>query len=539
MGAEWIAIGLVEVAGIALAFVLGFGARAIGLPPLVGFLIAGFVLNSQGVSDNELIPRLADLGITLLLFTVGLKLNLRSLARPHVWAVAGIHMALIVGAFGIAIFTLSFSGLGAFSGLSMATSLLVAFALSFSSTVFAVKVLEERSETASLHGRISIGILLIQDIAAVVFLAISVGQTPSPWALLLVALWPARRILHALLDHLGHGELLVLFGFLLALSGAETFELIGLKGDLGALIFGLLVATHPKADELAKTMLGFKDLFLVGFFVSIGLSEPISAGAVLVGLALTPLIFLKSALFFGLLTRFSLRARTSLRASLNLTTYSEFGLIVAAIGVSSGWIDGEWLVILAVAMSLSFGIVGALSRFAEQIYMRRRSIWCRFQKDVLASEDRLFDLEGAKVVVIGMGGVGSGAYDALDQQLGGGVVGIDIDSVTVGNQRTTGRRVLRGDPTDSDFWDRIEESHSLELVMLALPRHSTSLAVLDRLTELNYKGRVAAVARFPDDAEDLRTAGAHSVFNMYSEAGAGFVAHVMRELPSSDSELRV
>ena len=104
MGAEWIAIGLVEVAGIALAFVLGFGARAIGLPPLVGFLIAGFVLNSQGVSDNELIPRLADLGITLLLFTVGLKLNLRSLARPHVWAVAGIHMALIVGAFGIAIF---------------------------------------------------------------------------------------------------------------------------------------------------------------------------------------------------------------------------------------------------------------------------------------------------------------------------------------------------------------------------------------------------------------------------------------------------
>ncbi|MEO1029744.1 MAG: cation:proton antiporter, partial [Pseudomonadota bacterium] len=202
----------------------------------------------------------------------------------------------------------------------------------FSSTVFVVKALEERGEFASLHGRIAIGILIMQDIAAVAFLAISKGEVPSIWALSIVLLIPLRPLLHRLLVRVGHGELLVLFGFVLALGGAELFELVQLKGDLGALIIGLLMSTHPKADELAKTMLNFKELFLLGFFLSIGLSGQPTLETVVIGLALAPLVFLKSALFFALLTQFKLRARTALIATVNLMNFSEFGLIVAAIG---------------------------------------------------------------------------------------------------------------------------------------------------------------------------------------------------------------
>jgi Trk K+ transport system NAD-binding subunit len=157
-------------------------------------------------------------------------------------------------------------------------------------------------------------------------------------------------------------------------------------------------------------------------------------------------------------------------------------------------------------------------------------MWQRFQRGELIKDDRLLDLDGAKVAIIGMGGVGTGAYDALREQFGDKVLGVDIDSVTVRNQRKLGRNVLRGDPTDADFWDRIQASHTLELVMLALPIQSTTLAVLDQLSELPFFGRIAAIARFPDQVEELRRAGAHSVFNMYAEAGAGFVSHVMNEL---------
>ncbi|HSS62953.1 MAG TPA: cation:proton antiporter, partial [Gammaproteobacteria bacterium] len=268
MDFQWIAIALGDVVWIAIAFALGLLSRAAGLPPLVGFLAAGFLLNAFGITSGATLERLSDLGITLLLFTVGLKLDLRTLAKPHVWAVTGLHASIVIIVFGVIIHALALLGVSLFSDLDLPGAMLIAFALSFSSTVFVVKVLEERGEMASLHGRISVGILIMQDIAAVAFLAVSTGSRPSVWAFLVVLLFPLRPVLHELLQRVGHGELLVLYGFLLAMGGAELFELVELKGGLGALVLGLLISTHPKADEMAKTMLGFKDLFLLGFFLS-------------------------------------------------------------------------------------------------------------------------------------------------------------------------------------------------------------------------------------------------------------------------------
>ena len=532
MDFEWVAIGLGDVAWISLAFLLGFLSRLVGLPPLVGFLATGFLLNAQGIANDALLQKLADLGITLLLFTVGLKLNLRTLARPQVWAVASIHMSVIVGIFGLVIYGSALAGASLFSDLNLRESLLISFALSFSSTVFVVKVLEERGEMTSLHGRIAVGILLMQDVAAVAFLAISTGKMPSLWALLLLLLIPARRVLHVLLQRIGHDELLVLYGFLLALGGAEIFELVGLKGDLGALFLGVLIASHLKAEEMAKAMLGFKDLFLLGFFLSVGLSGQPSLETFWIAVMITPLVFLKSALFFTALTQFKLRARTSLLATVNLTNYSEFGLIVASIGVANGWIDNDWLIVMAIALSLSFVIAAGLNNASHWLYTHHRPTWRRFQRNELIADDQLLELGGATIAVIGMGGVGTGAYDTMRRRYGETVVGVDIDPVTARNQQLTGRAVLRGDPSDADFWDRVQASHTLELVMLTLPKMNTILAVLDRLREASFSGQVAAIARFPDEVETLKDAGAATVFNIYTEAGAGFASHVANELPA-------
>lgn len=522
----WVAIGLGDVAWIALAFVLGLVSRAAGLPPLVGFLATGFLLNVQGVANDVLLQKLADIGITLLLFTVGLKLNLRTLVRPQVWAVAGIHMAIVVGVFGLAIYALALADVSIFADLNLQKSLLIAFALSFSSTVFVVKVLEERGSMTSLHGRIAVGILLIQDVAAVVFLGISAGKMPSLWALMLLLLIPLRPLLHEVLKQIGHGELMVLYGFLLALGGAEIFELVGLKGDLGALVLGVIFANHAKADEMAAAMLSFKDLFLLGFFLSIGLSGQLSLETFLIALLITPFVLLKFALFFAALTRFNLRARTALLASVNLTNFSEFGLIVAAIAVSNGWIDNEWLIVMALALSLSFVIAALLNAVSHVLYTKGGTFWRRFQRAELIPDDQLLDLGGATIAVIGMGRVGTGAYDSMRQRYGETVVGVDIDPVTARNQRSVGRTVLRGDPSDADFWDRVQASHTLELVMLTLPQKNTTMAVLDRLSEASFTGYVAATAKFPDEVEDLQHAGATTVFNIYTEAGAGFATHV-------------
>ena len=531
MDFELIAIALDDVAWIAMAFVMGLLSKTVGLPPLVGFLATGFVLNVYGIGSGEILQKLSDLGITLLLFIVGLKLNLRTFARPQVWAVTGLHMTIVVLVFGTVIYVLALLGTSFLSGLDLSRSALIAFALSFSSTVFVVKVLEEKGETTSLHGRIAIGILIVQDLAAVVFLAISVGTWPTLWALLALLVVPLRPVLTLVLQRVGHGELLVLYGFLLALGGAEAFELVGLKGDLGALVLGVVIASHSKADELAKTMLGFKDLFLLGFFLSIGLSGQLEMEAVLVGAAITPLVFLKSVLFFGLLTGFKLRARTSLLASLHLTNYSEFGLIVAAIGVANGWIDGGWLIAIAIALSLSCAASAGLNVVAHRIYTRYRTTWKRLQRPERLADDGLLDIGGATIAIIGMGRIGTGTYDSMHRSHGATVVGIDIDPITVERQQSTGRNVLLGDPSDADFWDRVGAAHTLELVMLALPNLAASLAVLDQLKAASFGGRVAATARFQDEIKLLEQAGASTVFNAYAEAGSGFAAHVDEQVP--------
>src|SRR6056297_2119664 len=136
---------------ILAAFLFGVAASKIGLPPLVGYLLAGFFLNSIGVEGGDTLAKIANAGVTLLLFTIGLKLKLKSLAKPEVWAGTSIHMAVTVSVFSVLIVMLGSLGVPLFDALNMQTALLVAFALSFSSTVFAVKVLEGKNEMASRH----------------------------------------------------------------------------------------------------------------------------------------------------------------------------------------------------------------------------------------------------------------------------------------------------------------------------------------------------------------------------------------------------
>ena len=538
MGFEWVAIALGDVSWISLAFLLGYIARSINLPPLVGFLATGFLLNYLGMAGGETLHKLADLGITLLLFTVGLKLNLKVLIRPQVWSVTVLHTSTVIVCFGAGILALALFNISLFSELDVKMSLMIAFSLTFSSTVFVVKSLEEKGEMNSLHGRIAVGILVMQDLFAVIFLAVSSGKVPTYWAFLLLLLIPLRLLFHHLLQRTGHGELLILYGLVLALGGAEIFELSGVKGDLGALIMGVLISSHPKSKELAKTMLGFKDLFLVGFFLSIGMSGELSREALIIGILLVPLIFVKSSLFFVLMTRFKLRSRTSLLATLNLTNYSEFGLIVAAIGATNGWMDPEWLTIIAIALSLSFIVAAALNNIDNNIYVHCRDFWMKFQTRQRLADDHFHDTHGATIAVFGIGRVGSGAYDKMRATYGDTVVGVDFDAELVAMHQTKSRKVLHGDPSDADFWEQVEKDHSIELVMLALPKLSANLAALKLLKDIRFPGRIAATARYPDEIEKLQLAGATVVFDMYTGAGIGFADHVvLKESMKSNSLL--
>ncbi|MGF1594518.1 MAG: cation:proton antiporter [Kiloniellaceae bacterium] len=495
---------------ISFAFFFGLVVRQVGLPPLVGFLAAGFAINIFGPLlavpeyTGETLGHVAHLGVLMLLFTVGLKLKLNQIAQPQVVGGALLHFAISVLVF--------MPGLKVLLGLDWNTALLVAIALSFSSTVLAAKLLETKRELGAFHGRTAIGILIVQDIIALVVLAVWSGQTPNVWALLVFAVPLLRPVLHWLLDFAGHDELLVLMGMMLSLViGGMGFEAMGLSSEIGALVMGVLLSTHGRAKELGESLWSLKEIFLVGFFLQIGLTGLPDWGAVAFAIAAAITLALKLALFFALLVAFKLRARSAFLSSLSLTAYSEFGLIVAA-GVLP-----EYLVPLALAVSLSFVISAPLNRFAHPLYERYESALCNCERDTVHPDEQPRDMGDADVLIFGMGRTGSAAYQYIVER-GLKPLGLDADTYKAKAHHEAGRNVLFADAEDSNFW-RSCNLGNIKAAILAMDDLEAKLIAARSLRQRGFTGPIVAHALHESHQEQIREAGADYTYLTMNQAG--------------------
>lgn len=515
----------------------GLGAVLLRLPPLVGFLAAGFALGAGGAPHLPYLEPVADLGVVLLLFAIGLKLDVRTLLRREIWLTTVVHMAvsvaIAVGFLGL----LTVAGFGFLADESFRGLALVGFALSFSSTVFVVKVLDDRSDTTSLYGRIAVGVLVMQDIAAVVFLSLSGGGSPSPWALLLLLLVPGAWVLHRIWDRVGHGELQALFGVAVAVVlGYGLFELAGISGDVGALVVGVLLSSHPQAGELSRSLMTFKDLMLVAFFVQIGLHG--TPHLLEIGLALLLLLILpfQVAAYATVLWLMRLRRRTAFLAGLVLSNFSEFGIIVAAVGATAGLLDDQWVVVISLAVAFSFGLSAIVNRRGVELATRLSRLLPARDSDRLHPDDRLVDIGEADAVVLGLGRVGAATYARLRDEYGLSVVGVEHDRTRVAALEDEGFEVVRADATDLEFWTRVQRAGRVKVAVLAMPFHNANLIALTRLQAAGFTGRVAAVARYDDDVAELERHGADAVFHLYGSAGFALADHAAEVLLHGEGE---
>jgi len=503
-----------------LATALGAGmlASLLRLPPLVGFLAAGFVLNASGVEAPELLDVIADLGVTVLLFGIGLKLDLRVLVRREVWFTAASHMAVTSVVAAAYLGLLGVLGAELLADRGWRALLLVGFALSFSSTVLVVKMLEERGGTASLSGRSAVGILVVQDLAAVALLALTHEDPPSPWAAALVLLVPAAFVVRPLLARLGHAELRPLFGLVAALvPGYALFEAVGLKGDLGALLIGILLAPHPGSADLSKSLFSLKELLLVGFFLSIGYTGLPTAEHLLIGAALLLLVPLKMVGFAVLLWAHGLRRRTSVRTATMLGNFSEFGLIIAVAAQST--LGEEWLPALATTVAASFVLSAAVGRNPDAFVDLARRLLPDRPPERMHVDDQPIDVGDAQAVVLGMGRVGRAAYERLESEYGLRVIGVESLPSRQAKLDAERLNVVQGDATDPEFWARMRPHH-VKLAVLAMPFHSSNLDALRNLQASEFSGTVAVVAQYDEDLRQARELGAHTGFQLYDGVGA-------------------
>ncbi len=512
---------------ILLALGAGLIFRRLNYPPLLGYLLAGFLAHELGVGNIDVITPLADLGILLLLFTIGLKLNLKELAAPHVWGTALIHMVIAV-LLTVPVIMAAGYWLPALKFTDSVSAWTLAFALSFSSTVFAVKIFDERGESAAFHASIAIGILIIQDIFAVCYLVFTSDKPIEPTALLLLALPLVRPLLLYLQKLSGHGELLVLFGVVCAIGGAELFELVNLKGGLGALLFGVMLGNNERANELYKNLLNLKDLFLIGFFLQIGYYGLPSMEMLFVAVSLALLIFLRPLIYYFLLVMFKVRARTAFLSGVALFNYSEFGLIVATIAVTSGILSHEWLTTLALAMSISFFFATPFNTRVHDLFNKNYEFLDKFERDERLPQEIIPNIGDVKVAILGMGRVGQGAYEALQEKYPGMVAGIEENQARVDRLVKKGINCIHGDANDYEFWSQ-STLLECEKIFVCLSNHRENMYIVELARETGYENTLAVVSHFDDQQRELEENGCVA-FNLFAEAGHGFAKHVFSEL---------
>lgn len=497
-----------DLTWVVAAFLAGAAAKALKLPTLVGYLAAGLLLSVFGVQSNEFIKAVGDFGVVLLLFTVGLHISLRSLVQPQVWGVGTIHLAVSTAVFTSFLLLLQ---------LPLFPALLIAVGLGFSSTVLTAKTLDAQGDLDSYHGRLAIGILILQDVVAVLLLAVAGGGTPSWWAIGLLALALLRPLLLKIMYAVGHEELLLLYGLLLALSAGWLFEWVGLDPKLGALVSGMLLAGDPRSDELYDKLWALKEVFLVGFFLQVGLAGiPDLTGWLVIGLLLLFLPF-KAVLFFGLMMLFKLRARTAFLSTLSLTAYSEFALIVVAGAAATGLVEPQYVVIIGLLVAISYVGNAPLTRSANALWQRLEPILMRFERDVRHPDHEPLSLGAADYVVVGMGRAGTAAYDYLIEQ-GKRPVGFESDPAQIQYHLHAERRVIYGDAQDPELWTGLDLSH-IEGVLMTLSHVTAEVTAAQNLRREGFDGFVAALLRYSEDEESLQQAGVSVSFLPIAQAG--------------------
>ncbi len=499
---------MMELIWISSAYMAGLLASRLSFPPLVGYLVAGYILHSLGIAVLPDLPHLAEIGIELLLFSVGLKLKPSSLLRREVISVGGLHLLLMA-----LISALVFLWLDK----HLTGGLVLGISLAFSSTVFAIKVLEDNGELSSFHGRDVMSILILQDIVAIGLLALAEGKQPTPWALALLLLPLLRPLAHRVLSVTRSSELRLLLGVTLALAGGVAAETVGIAADIGALLTGIMLANHPRIKELSDRLWSLKELFLVAFFLQIGVSESPQREQIIDALQLLALLPLQGALFFGLFVLVGLRARTAFVSSLALMTYSEFALITTGAVVKAELLSADWNAIISLAVAGSLAVAAPLNRYSHRLFTWAEPVLVRLERKS-THPDRLPDSFGAaEWLVIGMGRTGGVVYKALckqDQR----VVGLDADPTVLEYHLAAGRRVVYGDAEDTELWAGLPLD-KVKGIFLTVPDFDVRLTAVTQLRKRGFSGQISSICYHGDEETQLLRLGADFAIHPLIEAG--------------------
>lgn len=535
----------VQIAAVlVVAAVVGAIAHLLRQPLVVSFIAVGILVGPAAlgiVGEQESIAVLAEIGISMLLFVVGLRLDLRLIRRVGPVAVA-------TGLGQVAFTTVAGFGIALALGLGTAAALYTAVALTFSSTIIIVKLLSDKREIEQLHGRIAVGFLIVQDILVVLAMimltafggagdadvAVEVGSVLAKGAALIVGLaalmrWVLTPVMHRL-SHLP--ELMVLSAIAWALGLAAFTEWLGFSVEVGAFLAGVALASTPFRDALGARLVPLRDFLLLFFFVDLGIAVELDlvGDRLLEAVALSIFVLVGNPLIvLAIMGAMGYRKRVAFLAGLTVAQVSEFSLVLAALGLSLGQIDEGTLGLITAVALITISLSTYMILYSHRLYAWLEPALGIFERRSPRPDEDPAPEDPPDTIVIGLGRYGLDLATGLRAE-GHRVLGVDFDPRALDAATREGVDVLYGDAEDPELPGSLPVEH-VETVVSTLRRHDADRALLHALRRRGFDGRVALTAQHAGERESLEQAGADVILEPFRDAaraGAGALAAAAR-----------
>ena len=526
-----------------LAALVGFVGILLRQPLIVSFIAVGIMAGPSMldlVHAEEQIHLLSEIGIAVLLFLVGIKLDIK--------LVRSLGAVALVTGLGQVAFT---AGFGFFIGLAMGldavTAIYVAVALTFSSTIIIVKLLSDKREIDSLHGQIALGFLIVQDLvvvlAMIVLSTLGIGEAAGDGAAGDIALVLAagvalvglvllfvRYAANPLSARLAHApELLVIFAIAQATVFATVADVIGLGKELGGLLAGVSLASTPYRETISARLAPLRDFLLLFFFIALGstldlglLGAQLTEAAVFSAFVLigNPLIVLAIMGWMGY------RRRTGFLAGLTVAQISEFSLIFISMGLALGHVGEEALGLVTLVGLVTIALSVYMITYSHWLYARLDRYLGAFERRGTPREPQGEREHGdgrVNILIFGMGRFGTAMALRL-QRRGLEVLGVDFNPVAVRRARELGIPAEYGDGSDPEFVASLP-LEGVDWVVSTVPRHPTGLMHEDSRHTLMqiirthaFRGRIALASHSQAETEELQRRGADCVLEPFQDA---------------------
>lgn len=524
---------LVLIAAAVISYVLHFLKQ----PSIIAYIITGLLIGPFALYQlhhGEVLKGLAEVGITLLLFMVGLDLDISQLKR--------IGKAAVLAGLGQVIFTAGIGyGIATLLGLATVPAIYVALALTFSSTIIVVKLLSEKKDMQSLYGKLAVGIFLVQDIAAILILILLAGITGNDslgnlgnnlWQSIVLTLAKAfmvgvvvialsRTVFPRLINSLlKSDEILLLFSLAWALGLAAFFTSpwIGFNAAIGGFVAGLALANTGAHYQISGRIKPIRDFFIIIFFIVLGSQLVVSN----ITAAIWPAIILALFVLIGnpiivtiILSLMGYKIRTSFMTGVTVAQISEFSLILMALGLAAGHVSETEVTIVTLVGITTIAISSYGILYSNKLYSWLMALtlgWLeskspRFGRD----QEQLGDIVLNKhIVLIGAHRLGSHIVSRFKKHKDVQLIIIDFNPDVVSHYRAQGVNAVCGDISDP-YIQEVASIKNARLVIATIPDYHDTRALVESVMQLKHKPKLIVAANDEDEALDLYKAGADYV----------------------------